>query len=888
MSIRPVPPGAHPTTPTHPFRRHRVALLAATLAISTSMTLPFIASADPQVKPAKRSTVTAQQAQKLEMQRRQKLAANEKEAQAQALPGEEIPLDKTKLQNLEVSKVVATSYGARFEMGSFVGRVRFLSGDVVKVSIQAAGQPNFNSPAIVDTTLGKYTITRKKTSSKYVMKTKSVSVEVALDKFGVTMRDKNGKIINRDDDRFGSGYENGKPYVFKKTSKDEAFYGFGEQTKGLNKRGDSIGMWNTDHYAYEADAKYIYASIPFFTGLKNNKAYGIFFDNTHHSHFEMANEADDYYYFYAQGGELNYYFINGPKMGDVLKRYTQLTGRYHQPPTWSLGWEQSHWGYKPSSKIVEVAKGYRDREIPLEAMNLDIDYMNGWRVFTWDPQWGDPHELDDQLEAMNVKTIAINDPGVKQEKGYWMSDEGTEKGYWATNPDGSDYSGAVWAGTSNFPDFTRKDVRSWWAKQFPKLVGEGVEGIWLDMNEPAVFDGPNHTAPLDVEFGNGTKQHTEVHNLYGFYNTVATYDGLKLAKPNQRAFVFSRDMYAGSQRYAALWSGDNVSSWDHLKMTLPLNMNVGLSGVPHVGNDIGGFVKDTTAELFARWMETGAFAPFARVHYDNTFQPDQQCQEPWCLGPETEAIGKKYIQLRYALLPYTITAFHNATKDGRPVQQALVYQFQTDPTVRNIDDQFMWGNDMMVAPVVTQGQTRRDVYLPKGQDWVDWWTGETFTGGQWISREAPLDTMPIYVKKGRVIPTREVQQYTGENPFTHATLHAFLKGSTAKGTIYEDDGISEKYLKGEWNQWDFTVSQSKGGSITVKTTKSHKGYDSKLKTFDVVLHDANLGNIAAGLKLDGARSTAGATITSVDAKAKTVTVRIPISAKKATLAFEGK
>jgi alpha-glucosidase len=892
------------SVPSSLIRHRRVGLLAASAAIIGSLAIPTLASADPNAPapgpaapaPAGGKQLSAKQAQKLEQTRRQKLAANDVKAQAALQPGEEVKLDKSNLQNLRVTNVTRTSDGAEFDMGSFVGKVRFVSADVVKVSIQAKGRPDYASPAIVKSTLGSVSLKRQKTNRKYTMKSGSVTVEVALRKFAVTMRDANGRVINADDSRFGSGYENGKPYVFKKTNKNEDFYGFGEQTKGLNKRGDSIGMWNTDHYAYEADAKYIYSSIPFFTGLKGNRAYGIFFDNTHHSYYEMASESDDYYYFYANGGELNYYFINGPKMGDVLDRYTQLTGTYEQPPEWSLGWEQSHWGYKPASKVVEVAKGYRDRKIPLDAMNLDIDYMNGWRLFTWDPAWGDPDVLDQQLEGMNVKTIAINDPGVKKEKGYWLSDEGTANGYFATNPDGSNYDGAVWAGTSNFPDFTRADVRTWWADQFSKLTDHGVEGIWLDMNEPAVFDGPNHTAPLDLEFDHSTKQHTEVHNIYGFWNTVATHKGMKKAQPGLRPFVFSRDMYAGSQRYAALWSGDNVSSWDHLKLTLPLNMNVGLSGVPHVGNDIGGFVYDTTPELFARWIQTGSFTPFARVHYDNTFQPDQQCQEPWCLGSEVEAIAKKYVSLRYSLLPYTNTAFHYSTTDGRPVEQALVYQFQNDKNVRDIDDQFMWGKDIMVAPVVTKGATSRKVYLPEGKDWIDWWSGKHYDGGQTITVAAPLDVMPIFVAQGAIIPTREVQQYTGQNEFTNVSMNVFLgSGSSATGSLYEDDGKTEKYKDGEWNMYQTTVSRNADGMFGINTQKTHSGYDSKLQTIDVVLRGIDLGGVfgnakAAGSKvaLDAQRTTNGVSVVKADASSKTVTVRIPAKAGKATLAFEGK
>ena len=302
-----------------PFARGRLSLLTAGVALACTLTVPMFASAEPVPTPDK--DLSAQQAQKLEKERRAQLAADDAKAQRATNPGEEVPLDKSNLQNLKVTKTTATSDGVKLEMGSFVGLVRFVSADVVKVTLQAAGQPAYQSVAVVKNRINKVSIKRSKSRSTYTMKTKGVTVRISLSKFGVTMLDKKGNVINADDSRFGSGYEDGKPYVFKKTDKSEAFYGFGEQTKGLNKRGDSIGMWNTDHYAYEADAKYIYTSIPFFTGLKSSGAYGIFFDNTHHSMWEMASESPDYYYFYANGGELNYYFINGPKMGDVLDRY---------------------------------------------------------------------------------------------------------------------------------------------------------------------------------------------------------------------------------------------------------------------------------------------------------------------------------------------------------------------------------------------------------------------------------------------------------------------------------------------------------------------------------------------------------------------------------------
>ena len=850
-------------------KKRGLAALATGCLVASSFMSPALAKPD-------KDDVTPQEAQQSRRQFEKEAEANPQITQ----PDGGSQLDKSRFRALSVTGVTQTAYGAELALGNYVGTVRFITADTVKFSVRTAGEKEFASAAVVDKDRPAVPLKFKETGQSITLTSSSVTVTISKKKYGVKVVDNaTGHVITEDYLNYGSGYQDGKPYAFKKTSPGEAFYGFGEQTKGLNKRGDSIGMWNTDSYAYSPTAKYIYSSIPFFMGLKDNKAYGVFFDNTHHSHYEMANESEDYYYFYAEGGDLTYYVFNGPKISDVVARYTELTGRYQQPPEWSLGWEQSHWGYSPSSKIVEVAKGYRDRGIPLDAMNVDIDYMDGWRLFTWGEQFGDPDEMDAKLEAMGVKTITINDPGVKKDPNYSVWREGTEKGYWATNPDGSDYDGAVWAGASNFPDFTRPEVRDWFADKYDALLNHGVEGIWLDMNEPAVFDGPDHTMPLDIEFDNGKLQHTEVHNLYGFWNTVSTHKAFEKFKPGERPFIFSRDMYAGSQRYAALWSGDNVSSWEHLAMTIPLNSNVGLSGVPHVGNDIGGFVSDTTPELFARWMQVGAFIPFARVHYDNAFKPDQQCQEPWCLGAETEAIGKEYIRLRYKLLPYLYNAFRQARETGAPVQQPLVYQYQDDAEVTNIQDQFMFGKEIMVAPVVTKGQTSRRVYLPKGSRWTDWWDGKSYDGGQWITREAPLNTMPIFVKSDSIVPTREVQMHTGQNPLTKLDLNTWVgNGETATTVFYEDDGKSKKYESGEFDETRLTIART-AGEIRFTSEVLKNGYDSKLGEWNLVLH--NLSSKPTVTSSNGGQPT----VTSYDAETGTATVSVPLSATDVRLGF---
>jgi alpha-glucosidase len=573
-------------------------------------------------------------------------------------------------------------------------------------------------------------------------------------------------------------------------------------------------------------------------GLKNEKAYGILFDNTNRSYFNMAQESDDYYYFYANDGSLTYYFINGPEISDVLDRYTDLTGKAEKPAKWTLGFHQSKWGYTPE-EIVDVAKTYKEKKIPLDTMHFDIDYMDGYRVFTWNKEKDYLGALK-QVKAMGLNAIAINDPAVKVDENNITYKEGTEKGYWAKNPDGTNFVGEVWPGDSVFPDFSKPEVRNWWAKKHSTLFDAGIDGIWNDMNEPAVFDGPYHTMPLDVEFGEGANKmkHTEYHNLYGHDEAESTYNAFKMHKENQRPFVLTRDMYAGTQRYAALWTGDNVSNWEHLQMSIPMNANVGLSGVAFVGNDIGGFAKRPNAELFARWIQVGALLPFARDHYDSDAKSEVKVgQEPWQYGQQVEDISRKYIELRYQLLPYLYDAFVKASENGAPVQQPLVYQFQNDENTYDISDQFMFGDNLMAAPVVQEGQTSRQVYLPAGETWVDYWTGKEYKGGQTIARKADLGTMPLYVKKNTITPMREVQQQTDEKPLTNLVLDTYVDRE-ATYTFTEDDGASYDYKDGEYNETVFTVKK-KWNKIEFKQEKTAEGYeDSKLASYTLKLNGA--------------------------------------------------
>ncbi|MBM7649481.1 alpha-glucosidase [Bacillus ectoiniformans] len=805
-------------------------------------------------------------------------------------PEADTPLNKENMQKLSAKSVKKLDNGVQFDLGEYDAFIRIFSKDLVKVSVLKDGQKEEYSQAIKKKDWETPKFSTKDSKNEYTLLTDELTIKVSKSPFGVKFLDKKGNVINEDymENKSASGYEDGKPYVFKKTAKGENFYGFGEQAGlNLNQRGESIGMWNTDAYAYNKDTKYLYTSIPFFMGLKDKKAYGILFDNTYRSYYEMASESDDYYYFYANGGPLTYYFMNGPEISDVLDIYTELTGKMDLPAEWTLGLHQSKWGYT-ADEIVDVAKTYREKNIPLDTMHFDIDYMDGYRVFTWADKYKQALHKLKSMEGFHA--IAINDPAVKQDENYSIYNEGVEKDFYGKNPDGSNFIGPVWPGDSAFPDFSKEEVRDWWAKHHDVLFNEGIDGIWNDMNEPAVFlDGGkyNHTMPLDTYFGyeDDKIMHTEYHNLYGHDEAEATYNAFGMHKPNERPFVLTRDMFAGTQRYAALWTGDNVSNWEHLQMSLPMNMNIGLSGVSFVGNDIGGFASRPDSELYTRWIQVGAFLPFSRIHYDSDAKAEvKQGQEPWAFGPETEEIAKKYINMRYQLMPYLYNAFQDSSETGKPVQQPLVYHYQEDPNTYDISNQFMFGDSMMLSPVVKAGQTSRDVYLPKGETWVDYWTKKEYKGGQTIQVDAPVEHLPIFVKKDSMIPTREVQQYTGENELTNLVLDAYVDHE-AQYSFYEDDGKSLAHQNGEFDETVFNLEQ-KGNKIEFsKSTKTDR-FDSALEQVTLKLNNEKAPKKvqAANKKYKQVASMDEMTNTTrsffYDAKTKTIYINIPVEENK--------
>lgn len=621
---------------------------------------------------------------------------------------------------------------------------------------------------------------------------------------------------------------------------DEHVYGLGEKAFGLDRRGRAYDMWNDDpNGAYPRGRDPIYLSIPFYIGLRGEAAYGVFYDNTYRSRMDVGGSDPEAAVFQASGGPLRYYVFYGPQVSTVLDRYTRLTGRMRMPPLWSLGYQQSRWSYTPDSRVRAVAHEFRRRRIPCDVIHLDIDYMNGYRCFTWHPQrFPDPAGLINHLHSQGFKVIPMIDCGIKVDPSYAVCQDGLDNHAFCAYPDGSLFRGPVWPGDCYFPDFTNPSTRAWWGRQYRSLLDLGADGVWNDMNEPTVFGWSSDTIPDCARHdwdGRGAS-HAQAHNVYGLQMARATAEGIQALRPEQRTFVFTRSAWAGLQRHAINWMGDNISTWDHLRLTAPMVANLGLCGLAFTGPDTGGFAGDCTPELLTRWLQLGAFTPFLRNH---------AClgtanQEPWAFGEPYESINRQFIELRYHLLPYIYTAFWQCAQSGMPMLRPLFLQWQDDAKTHAIDDEFMFGDALLIAPLGEPGVTSREVYLPSAT-WYDWWSGERYDGGQTISAAASLDRLPIFARAGSVVPGWPVMQFVGERGVDVLTLHVFP--GDGESVLYEDDGATLGYQGGAQRVTRFTVERS-GDELAIDR-RAEGSFESGYSQVELVVHGVSADTVTA-------------------------------------------
>lgn len=647
------------------------------------------------------------------------------------------------------------------------------------------------------------------TKDQFVIQMEQMRIEVSRDRAHIRCFDAQDRPFACDGDR-GVGWQTGAIAGWKRIEPDEHFYGFGERTGFLDKRSEIKTNWTTDALDYGALTDEMYQAIPFFMVLRPDVGYGVFLNSTTWSRFDLGAEEPGFWRMEAQSSELDYYLMYGPEPAQILQTYTQLTGRMPLPPKWALGYHQCRWSYESEDVVRKLAQEFRQRQIPCDVIHLDIDYMRGYRVFTWSSKrFSDPAGLIRDLKQDGFKTVTIIDPGVKYEPeaNYSVFEEGMEHDYFIRNANGDLFHGYVWPDKAVFPDFLRPEVRQWWGDCHRELVEMGIAGIWNDMNEPSIADRPFGDPgqkiffPLDAPQGPAHEQttHREAHNLYGLTMAQACAEGLERMRPDQRFFVLTRSGFAGIQRWSSVWMGDNHSLWEHLEMSLPMLCNMGLSGVAFVGCDVGGFASNATGELFARWVQMGILYPLMRGH--SALSTAQH--EPWVFGDRVERICREYLQLRYQLLPYLYTLFWEAATTGAPILRPLLYHYPNDAKTHALHDQVMLGSALMAAPIYRPGVEQRAVYLPEGV-WYDWWTGDRHEGPTYILAEAPLERMPLYAKAGSVIPMQPVMQFVDEKPLDPLTLRVYP--GTGEGVLYEDDGQTQSHRSGAWSITRYRVT----------------------------------------------------------------------------------
>jgi alpha-glucosidase len=662
--------------------------------------------------------------------------------------------------------------------------------------------------------------------------TQALRVSVERETLRLSIADLQGDVVQEDAPGWPAEFHEGEFRLYKKMPADEHYFGLGDKVGSLDRRGQAFRLWNTDAFLFQESTDPIYKSIPFFMTMRGGRSAGIFLDNTWSTSFDFGRVERNKYSFGAEGGPIDYYVFYGPDPKQVVHTYAWLTGLPPLPPLWALGFQQSRFSYGTEARVREVAARLRADKIPADALYLDIDFQKERRPFTVDTEQF-PHfeEMLSDLKRDGIHVVAITDLHIARVPGagYAPYDSGVAGDHFVKNPDGSTYVGTVWPGPSVFPEFTQQATREWWGTLYKNFVSNGVAGFWNDMNEPSVFLTSNLTMPDNVQhridepgFRPRTANHLEIHNVYGMENSRATYEGLLKLNPDLRPYVLTRATYAGGQRYAATWSGDDTSSWNHLRLTTPMLLNLGLSGFGLCGADAGGFIGTPGPDLLTRWTELATFQPIDRNHA-NKGSGDK---EVWVHGPEQEAIRRRYIEERYQLLPYIYTLVEELSRTGLPVVRPLFLEFpnSTDELLQPMDvsagNEFLLGPDLLVAPPPLPEQPDAySVKLPPG-NWYDYWTGEkvqTGVDGKNAESDGPLiqpklEILPVYVRGGAILPLQPLVQSTEETPQGPLTLRVY-PGNDCGGSLYMDDGKTLAYKRGDFLRIAFSCEITPRGLI---------------------------------------------------------------------------
>jgi len=697
--------------------------------------------------------------------------------------------------------------------------LHFLSAEILRVRVRQDGEfrPPF-SYAVERIDFPTPTVLDGEDKQTFNVRTDQLVCRVMKDSSALRFEMPDGRVISEDDG--GAAWRERDVRWTRKLPPDEACYGLGERAHALNLRGKRWELWNTDPMPYQRGADPLYASIPFYLGVRADVAHGVLWDNPARGYVDLGAEKPDRMTFGAEDNELRFYLFAGPTPQNVLKNYTALTGHMPLPPMWALGYHQSRWGYETEDDFRKLVQEFRQRRLPCDVLYFDIDYMDGYRCFTWDrKRFAKMPTLLADLARHGFKSVAILDPGIKVDPHYPIDEEGQREDVFLKYPDGTRVVAPVWPGKCHFPDFTSAQVRAWWAGHVMTLAQAGFAGFWNDMNEPALIARKSDKTLADYvqhEWEGEGKTHVAGgHNVYGMLMARATREGLQKHRPDKRVFTLTRAAHAGAQRYTSSWTGDNVSTWDHLRLSISMALNMGLSGLSFTGPDIGGFAGSADGELLTRWMQLGCMLPYFRSH---TMKGTPH-QEPWSFGEKYEQIIRCALEMRYQFLPYIYSVFVQCAQDGTPIIRPLFWVDPEDKDLYSLDDEFMLGDSVLVAPVLDQGADQRRVYLPHGV-WYEYGTGKLIDGAQYITAQAPLDTLPLYIRAGHTLPMWPLMQFVGERSLDESRLRVYAgSGDTS---VYEDAGEGLDYQKGDFRWSYFNCRFLPNGQFAIQWRRAGK------------------------------------------------------------------
>lgn len=621
-----------------------------------------------------------------------------------------------------------------------------------------------------------------------------------------------------------------------------SLYGGGEVTGPLLRNGQSIKLWNTDSGAYSVDnGKRLYQSHPWVMGVRpDGTSFGILFDTPYKAKLTTTDERIN---FETEGELFRIFVIDRESPQAVIKGLAELIGTMPMVPRWALGYQQCRFSYTPASRVIEVADTFRIKRIPCDVMWMDIDYMDGYRIFTFNPQtFPDPAALNRDLHIRGFHSAWMIDPGAKVDSTYFVYKSGTANDVWVKTAQGKEFHGDAWPGACAFPDFTQPKTVRWWADLYKDFLDKGVDGVWNDVNEPQISNTPTGTMPEDNKHLGGDKipagPHLKYHNVYGYLMVKASREGIMKARPQNRPFILTRSNFLGGQRFAATWTGDNASWESHMTMSVPMILTLGLSGQPFSGADVGGFLFNPDADLFGRWMALGAFYPFSRGHAcAGTIN-----KEPWAFGQKVEDVSRMALERRYVLLPYYYTLLHEASETGMPIMRPVFFADPKDTLLRAEEQAFLIGENLLVVP-----EWAKNPALPKGI----WRNLSLIPSDDKDSYQAKLK-----IRGGAIIPTGKIIQNTNEKSLDPLTLLVCLdeKGE-AHGTLYWDEGDNWSFKDGNYSFQHFTAIRTADNKVQVKITQKKGKYITENNDMAIVkiitdkgIYQAS-GNLVEGIEV---------------------------------------